>query len=69
MLRVVLFVALAGLGGCGSAPGALGLTGAPLATPPEIADDSVIRAPGVPGGGAYNATVAPTTGPGRYYGY
>ena len=71
----LLFVALTGivltgLSGCGSNPGSLGLTGAPLATPPEAQDDSVINDPGVPqGDSAFNPSVQQTTGGGRFYGY
>ena len=61
---------LIGLGGCSQSPQSLGITGAPLAAPPEAEGDNVILAPGIPqGNSTYNPSVLPSTGGGRFYGY
>ena len=65
---ICLFV-VGALVGCGTSPQALGLTGAPPATPPTP-PDNVLAAPGVPQNNSpFNSSTVPTTGSGLYYGY
>ena len=66
----ICFLVLAALAGCSTSPQALGLTGAPQPTPPELPSDNLLTAPGVTQGDSpYSSSTEPTTGDGRYYGY
>ncbi len=70
MIRVILLGLLVpGLGGCGASPASLGLTGAPMGTPPVADSDATIGLPGVDAGtGPYTPSLVPSTGGGRYFG-
>lgn len=69
LLSLLLSAGLA-LGGCGTDPKSLGLTGAAMPTPPRDPGEASSGIRGAPETGTqYAPSLAPNTGSGKFWGY
>jgi hypothetical protein len=69
-MRCILFTLLSLLSACGSNPAALGITGAPIPTPPPDPGETQTGIPGAPLTGTQIApSQPPNTGAGSFWGY
>jgi hypothetical protein len=58
------------LAACGTNPAALGITGAPITTPPPDPGETQTGIPGAPETGTqYAPNLPPNTGAGKFWGY
>jgi hypothetical protein len=69
-MRIVMFMLLLLLAACGANPAALGITGAPIPTPPPDPGETQTGIPGAPQTGTQYAPNLPAnTGAGKFWGY
>jgi hypothetical protein len=70
VMRFVIFALLLLLASCGANPAALGITGAPIPTPPSDPGEAQTGITGAPQTGTqYAPNQTPNTGAGRFWGY
>lgn len=70
IMRFVLLTLLFSLAACGASPAALGITGAPLPTPPPDPGETQTGIQGAPiHGTEYAPNLPANTGAGRFWGY
>lgn len=69
-MRFMVFTLLVLLAGCGANPAALGITGAPVPSPPPDPGETETGIPGAPSHGTQYAPNLPAnTGAGKFWGY
>jgi hypothetical protein len=69
-MRTIMLALLLLLASCGTNPAALGITGAPIPTPPPDPGETQTGIPGAPNTGTQYAPSMPAnTGAGKFWGY